>query len=379
MLSTRVKMIHLSLLSSDPKHLLCSTLILLRSGGGVGAVSSAAVGLGLDVAPPLDLSASEHYNIGDLRLVEWVIYMIEENRFRSFLAEPPCTTFSPAAFPNLRSYKLPYGYDRTHPRVVHGNCLAFRCLVFLRVGRRHRRPCGLEQPRRSKMAWLREWISLVQSGDFIEAVVAACQFNSPHQKEFRFLLHGFRLEEVESRCTRDHSHIRIQGKYTKQSAIYIPELGLHLALAFRASLRRVVASDDPGLSCHGLESVVTNNVMCGLKREEQKSWFWKKPSHVNTLEVSAAVGVLSEVGFCHPHCRFVSAVDSSVACGALAKGRSTSFLLQPLLRRSAVLQLCYDLYPVWPFCPTRHNTADDPTGEGSSRAFTFSSSGFARH
>ena len=70
------------------------------------------------------------------------------------------------------------------------------------------------------MAWLRsEWGSLVESGDFLEAVLAACQFGSPHQKEFRFLAHGL-LEELEGRCTRDHAHVRMQGSYTKASAIY---------------------------------------------------------------------------------------------------------------------------------------------------------------
>ena len=74
--------------------------------GGVGAVSEAARGLGLSVAPPLDLSASRHYDLTDLRLLEWIIYMIEQRRFPAFLLEPPCTTFSPAAHPCLRSYKL---------------------------------------------------------------------------------------------------------------------------------------------------------------------------------------------------------------------------------------------------------------------------------
>eukprot|EP00435_Cladocopium_sp_Y103_P017362 s4386_g4.t1 len=329
--------------------------------GGVGAVSSAAVDLGLVVAPPLDLSASLHYNLCDLRLLEWAIYMIEENRFASFLCEPPCTTFSPAAHPNLRSYVLPYGYDRSHPRVIHGNCLAFRSLVLLRVGCRHGRPCGLEQPRRSKMAWLREWISLVLSGLFEEAIVAACRFNSPHQKEFRFLLHAIPAEWLEARCTRDHPHVRIQGQFTKRSAIYTPELGLHLALAFKRALRTVATASVEGPSCEGLESVVVNDRMCTLDWTVEKAWCWKRPSHINVLEVSAGVGVLAHVGSEKPHSRFAAMLDSSVARGALSKGRSTSRLLQPLLRRAAVVQLCYDVYPVWPFCPTRHNTADDPT------------------
>eukprot|EP00435_Cladocopium_sp_Y103_P053797 s2167_g17.t1 len=328
---------------------------------GVGAVTSAAADLGLVCAPPLDLSASEHYNLCDLRLLDWAIYMIESGRFGSFLCEPPCTTFSPAAYPNLRSYLLPYGYDRSHPRVIHGNCLAFRSLVLLWVGRRHSRPCGLEQPRRSKMGWLREWLSLVESGDFEEAIVAACRFNSPHQKEFKFLLHAIPATWLEARCTRDHQHIRIQGQVTKQSAIYTPELGIHLALAFKRALRVVAFREAEGPDCAGLESVVMNDLMCTLDWNVEKAWTWKRPAHINVLEVSAGLGVLARVGNSRPHCRFVSALDSAVARGALSKGRSTSRLLQPLLRRSAVLQLCFDVYPVWPFCPTRHNTADDPT------------------
>jgi hypothetical protein len=96
--------------------------------GGVGAVTKAAHSLGLAVALPLDLSASRHYNLADLRLLEWVIHMIDEKRFRAFLLEPPCTTFSPAAHPCLRSYKQRYGFCRENPRVMHGNCLAFKSL-----------------------------------------------------------------------------------------------------------------------------------------------------------------------------------------------------------------------------------------------------------
>ena len=65
--------------------------------GGSGRVSKAANDLGLVTAPPLDLDASHHYDLAQPRLVEWVFYMIESGRFRSFLTEPPCTTFSAAA------------------------------------------------------------------------------------------------------------------------------------------------------------------------------------------------------------------------------------------------------------------------------------------
>ena len=162
---------------------------------------------------------SKHYDLGCLRMFEWLIMMVSGGCFRSFLISPPCTTFSPAARPCLRSYRLPYGFDRLHPRVVHG--LAFRSLVWLRVGRGYKRPCGAEQPRHSKIRRLSERKSLVASGSFEEAIIAACNFGSPHQKEFCFLIHLLSKDALQMKCTRDHPHIRIiQGAFTKKSAAY---------------------------------------------------------------------------------------------------------------------------------------------------------------
>ena len=171
------------------------------------------------------------------------------------------------------------------------------------------------------MAWLREWMSLVMSGDFAEAVIAACRFGSPHQKEeFRFLVHGLSVGSLEARCTHDHSHVRIQGKYTKDSAIYTPELGLHLALAFRHALRGLVVDDNDGPTCEGLESLVVNDLMCTNEWRVEKAWTWKRPSHINVLETSAGLAVLSHVATLKPHCRFVSCLDSSVARERWQKG-----------------------------------------------------------
>ena len=122
--------------------------------GGAGKITSAMASFGFVCAPVLDLSASRHYDLASLRLLEWIIYMIEGNRFKSFFVEPPCTIFSPA----VRSYREPLGFDRLNPKTLHGNVLAFRASVLLRVGRRCGRPCGLEHRRLSKMCWLTFWV-----------------------------------------------------------------------------------------------------------------------------------------------------------------------------------------------------------------------------
>lgn len=60
--------------------------------------------------------------------------MVCSGRFRSFFVAPPCTTFSPAAYPSCRSYALPLGYDRSDGKTFHGNLLAFHSFTMLRAG-----------------------------------------------------------------------------------------------------------------------------------------------------------------------------------------------------------------------------------------------------
>lgn len=113
--------------------------------------------MGVVCGPILDITYSPHYNLMENRVIFWWIFMMEERRVRSFLVAPPCTTFSLAAHPSLRSYAKPEGYDPYHPRVMVGNLLASAALLLLYVGLRLR-IFGLgEQPRRSKMRWLRQW------------------------------------------------------------------------------------------------------------------------------------------------------------------------------------------------------------------------------
>lgn len=316
--------------------------------GGSGRVSAAAQDLGLVVAPPLDLDASQY-----------CFHMIESGRFGSFLTEPPCTTFSAAAYPASRPYAEPNRFEPGDPRTKRGNLLAFRSFLLLRHGRRHHRPCGKEQPRLSKMAWLRAWKALLELG-FEESIVASCQFGSPHRKEFRFLLYMLDAAKFEGRCPGGHSHIGIEGKYTKASAVYTLDLAKHIALHFWYALRRLRIVDED-LDASGFESVVTNDILTTRQWRVRKVWHWKRKSHSNVLESNAALEIVKDVAFRFSAVRVNLLVDSRVAKGALAKGRSTSWGLQRSCKSSAALQICSDIYIGWNFAPTRLNIADDPT------------------
>lgn len=325
--------------------------------GGAGVVSKAATALGLVVAPTLDISESAHYDLKDLRLLEWTLHMVASSRFKGFLIEPPRTTFSAAAFPMVRSYRVPLGFCRSHPKTLEGNTLAFRGLVPLRHGRRHSTPCGLEQPRRSKMMWVPHWRKLLLLG-FTEQVIASRQFG-PHKKEFVFLVYGLPTDGLEVKCPGGHEHIKIEGKYTRPSATYVEGLALHVAEYFYRAVMRRRVDDQP--HSPGLESVLSNDVLLSSDWKLVDFVPWRIPLHINLLETSMAVRVLKRQALLLPDTRFLNFLDSQVARGALTKGRSSSCLVLGLCRRSAALQIVGGLYPVWPYAPTKLNVADDPT------------------
>ena len=318
--------------------------------------------LGFVVGPVLDLSRSKEYDLGNDLVFEWLAHLLQSGNLSSFMVEPPCTTFSPAAYPALRSYTTPLGFDPTEPRTLLGNRLAFRTLALLLVGRRTGAIGLLEQPRRSKMAWLRQWRQLLALPKVYETWTASCAFGSPHQKEFRFLSVNGGFHEVHRKCSRDHTHVRIEGSLTKGSAVYTEGLCRALALTFASHLRRTHhAHEAHRLDVGGLESLLVNEAALALPWRTVASWSWRGRSHINILEAAAVYRLLTHVARKGCKVRLVNLVDSHVALSAIGKGRSPSRGLTPILRRIAAVQLAAGLYPVFPFVPTRLNPGDAPT------------------
>ena len=285
--------------------------------------------------------------------------MIESGWIASFMTEPPCTSFSPAAHPMVRSYAQPEGFCLTEEKTYIGNLLADRSFLLLRHGWKHGRPCGKQQPRLSKMRWLKKWAWLRRDG-FGEFVCASCQFGSIHKKEFVFLSYLLDSLSLEKKCPGGRAHVRIEGAYTKPSAVYEWGLADHLAAGFeQALLRRRGADDGPDVA--GLESIIINDVLSSSSWKKEKCWSWKRKSHINVLEGHAGLALLNAAAQKSRDARFLGLMDSRVAKGALAKGRSSSTSLQAVCRRSCALQVSIGLCPGWNFAPTHYNVADDPT------------------
>eukprot|EP00438_Fugacium_kawagutii_P018640 Skav235460 [mRNA] locus=scaffold1451:27264:29552:+ [translate_table: standard] len=210
------------------------------------------------------------------------------------------------------------------------------------------------------MRWLQAWAQLLRDG-FEQSVIASCQFGSPHRKEFMFLTYGLKTSSLQVKCPGGHPHIKIEGAYTKSSAVYTWDLAKHLAQHFARALRAFAWAEDLDNKHAGYESVVVNDLLVSRQWHTQRCWSWKSKSHINILEGHSALQVVKKVAWDDRRIRFIGCLDSRVAKGALAKGRSSAVGLQKICKKQASLCVAAEVYPGWTFAPTRLNPSDDPT------------------
>ena len=328
--------------------------------GGSGVVTKALLKMSINCGPVIDLSFSQQYDLTNGRVVEWLIFLLESDRLQSFLVSPPCTTFSPAAHPACRSYECPRGFSNSE-KVLLGNRLAFVSLALLMVGLRLKKFGLGEQPRRSKMRWLKEWARLLLLGAR-EAWLSSCMYGSVHQKEFTFVGVNMQVQWLHRACSRDHSHVKIEGAWTKPSSVYCEGLAWTLAQLFHDHLKaKEVCNERLFVATAGLEDALGNDLCSGLRWKPFDDWYWRFPVHINVLEAQAVVRLLRRLAHEGGDLRVSVLIDSHVVRSCGARGRSSAGSLRPVLKKIAALSLSHGLYIAPRFVPTRLNPADCPT------------------
>ena len=173
------------------------------------------------------------------------------------------------------------------------------------------------------------------------------------------------MTALERRCPGGHEHVKIEGRLTKPSAVYVPALAQNFGRAFEAALRRKRSKEESEPDVRGVESVLANDLLVRGDWELEFAWHWRRPSHINVLESSAYVSLLKKLTREGGDMRFTTLLlDSRVAKCSHAKGRSSARALQPTLKKGAAWQIAGGLYPALGFAPTRLNTADAPSRGG---------------
>ena len=129
---------------------------------------------------------------------------------------------------------------------------------------------------------------------------------------------------------------------------------MHIARQIKAALQTQPTEGKDTRPCH--ESVVINDILLQPGWETGAAWNWNCPGHINVLEGRSFVSLEKELVRQGGDRRFCALLDSRVAKGAHAKGRSSASLL-----RSCSYQISGNIHPSYGFAPTRLNTAEAPS------------------
>jgi hypothetical protein len=335
-----------------PSRTLAQYFDFIEICGGSGVLSDEMNRRGFCVGPIIDITYSQQFDLLKTNVLGWLIFLIQHGRLRSFAVEPPCTSFSPAARPCVRSCSQLRGFCQQDRKTWVGNRLAFAALCLLLVAAATN-TFGLgEQPRRGKMAWLPEWQLLLMLRNIIETYTASCSFGSLFQKEFRFLTCNVVPQGICRPCAKDHKHVKIEGSLTKGSAVYCPGLVHALGEMFERHLshgQKLEKAFD--LKTEGLESPLANDIAKNAEWAVGAAWPWSGISHINIFEPTSILQVVKRIAR-RGGGRFSVLVVSFVALRALARGRTASKALAPLLRKIMALSVAFDCYGVGLFCPT---------------------------
>ncbi|CAE6946248.1 unnamed protein product [Symbiodinium natans] len=148
---------------------------------------------------------------------------------------------------------------------------------------------------------------------------------SKMRKELALLGNLIDISFIQRKCPGQHQHVRIQGGLEKATAVSQDKFAGAVAKTFaKAIFSRPTPAEAPKT---GLENVAINDLLVSGSWVLGRSWVWR----------------------------------------ALAKGRSSSHLLRPVLCRAAAWQVAGGIYAGYHHAPTRLNTADDPTRDRTVR------------
>lgn len=336
---------------------------------GAATVTAVMASRGYSVGCPIDISFSAELDVAQVRVLEWILYLVCNGLLKSLIVEPPCTTFSIMRRPALRSRFFPFGFDPEDPQTSIGTLLGYRAFQIMRACIRNGITALLENPWTSLIKFLPGWSILANSEHCQVVRCDSCAYGSIHLKSFAFLCAWADIAPISDRCDGSHEHVHVQGQFTKGSATYVERLSVALADVMCIGIKRLETFDEAcSVSEHkGLESQLVNEVALSSAWSLESVWEFRVSSHINLLELSAVVRLVQRLVRKGKACRVVVLVDSNVVRCAASKGRSSSRALTKLLSRLAALCLVGGVYLVLGFVPTRLNPADDPTRDCSLR------------
>ena len=339
---------------------------------GSAKLSKSMCALGFRVGPPIELK--QGWDMASESLFLLLLQLSKEGRIGLLWLGPPCTTFSLARFPRLRSAQLPEGLDVLDPDTAVGNLRLHLSLTLFVTQKDAENEAIVETPWSAFSRKLPFWRCCRDLR--VEGRLDQCRYGTPYLKPTGLLATSSRWLSLCRRCNCTQDHEQLKGSRTSQAAEYpqllctaVAELSFQVAKDVQRTRESAAAHSN---SLNGLPGELRDRK--GSQRFVSHLWStqlaealpWKtrrayrflKPNHINLLEAHAHKTLMQLSPMDH---RIVVFQDSVVTLGANAKGRSSSAALNRILRKSMALQLAKNLYPVGIHCPTWALRADDPS------------------
>ena len=326
--------------------------------------------LGYSVGLPIDLSVSGEFNLQQVHVASWILWLTSERLILGFMVEPPCTTFSVMRRPALRDAELPFGFDVQDEQTIVGNTLGQRGFQMLATDHRSGVAGLLETPNSFKLKNMPSWKALCAKPNVFSTRCDSCRYGSIHLKSFKFLRVGFQPTHACFRCCALAPTFLCRAPILRRlqlTPICLHRLLLKILLMFLSPWSWLPLS-------------LTAPSRRAWKINLSMRWPFPATGRSNPLEPSKSLLTSTSWNWNHlvpvwsmiwsdkmQADRFVAFVDSIVTRGSVAKGRSSSLAVAALLRQICSLCVVGGLHAVAPFVPTRLNVADDHTRDREPR------------
>ncbi len=361
--------------------------------GGCHVISTAGINRGLRT---LVIELKLGHDMEDPHVYFWIAELSIAKRIKLLVWEPPCTTYSIARNPKLRSMFEAWGFKLLDFETAVGNfhCLISVFLAYLQMCAGHWH-VG-EQPWSAFTKYNTAFLMLFALG-CESTLFDWCRYGRAWVKTTLLVSNAFWIGNLGLRCTcpKDFKHITLEGSLTTQASAYSEEFGKALIDEYMFHMHLLDNDDSAGDAQHDLCTleqlpIVEFSDGCGhdygyhgashisfrgISRKhvshlwsvhlaESLTWapflqyHFNDNAHINLKEARAHKSVLRRVP---RNWRGVIFQDTKVGIGANNKGRSSSPALNRIMVTQMPLVIGRNLYPASLHQPTWALRADDPS------------------
>lgn len=338
---------------------------------GCANMSKAWVAEGFSVLPPMEIR--DGWDLEDPKLFWGLMAFIRAGKVRFLWWGPPCTSFSLARTPKLRSLEIPWGFDLLDDAVLTGNlhCAQSFLLAFIQVFVGNF--MAGEQPAWGFMRAVTVWVWLLKHRDDVfEVLFDWCRYGRDFRKTTRLLSNFSELKKLGRRCCHHRKHVRLEGSATTLAGQYSPvfcrkvvELWKIWVLKNKEQCEEVFRdAGNKGVSPRKISKPKGGSHLWSVQLSESlpwKTWIqypFRRLEHINLQETKARRSLFKRL---KPGRKVVVFQDSRVNLGSLGKGRSPSESLNRLMRSEAPLILGKNLLVGGVHLPTWSIRADCPS------------------